>query len=304
MGVTILVLLIIAHFGNAEALSYERVFGYDVHEYEGDYSYGYCSGTLARRTNHRTWSTRRFMWWQYEACSSGRTYVTCGGDLRCTSPRRRCGRACTLWTNTKGTGTNAVSQANEFVDSVLLQRMTALVRETSEQLSLPSHFFRVHGTSLRNDDLEVDVISGRFKNFGNAVRRRGNCVHSMVAENVTISCSLSIDGVVAELLAEWECECWYGSKNYIHVDAPMCATTGLLEVTSARNKPAFLRTFLVDDSCFEVTHGDNNFLNSGRRNNFDSHISRYLGEQLQQKFYSYYEEKLEQAFSSLSFSMF
>uniref|UniRef100_A0A6M2D088 Putative salivary secreted protein n=1 Tax=Rhipicephalus microplus TaxID=6941 RepID=A0A6M2D088_RHIMP len=304
MGVIILVLFIIAHFGNAEALSYERVFDYDVHEYEGDYPYGDCSGTLVQSTNHRTWSTRRLMWWQYEACSSGRTYVTCGGELRCTSTRRRCGRACTLWTNTRGTGTNTVSQANEFVDSVLLQRMPTLVRETSEHLSLPSCYFTVHSTSWRENDLEVEVISGRFRNFRNAVRRRGNCVHSMVAGNVTISCSLSIDGVVAELMTETECGCWYGSRNYIHVDARMCGTTGRLEVTSARNEPAFLRTFVVDNSCFDVTLGGNFFLSSNQRNSLESDIRRYLVTQLQQKFSSYYEEKLEQAFSRMSFSMF
>ncbi|KAL1425111.1 hypothetical protein MTO96_019460 [Rhipicephalus appendiculatus] len=102
----------------------------------------------------------------------------------------------------------------------------------------------------------------------------------MVAGNVTVTCSLSIDGVVAELMTETECGCWHGSRNYINVDARMCGTTGRLEVTSARNEPAFLRTFVVDNSCFEVTLGDNLYLSSSRRSNFESQIRRVGAEEL------------------------
>ncbi|XP_037509299.2 uncharacterized protein LOC119385144 isoform X2 [Rhipicephalus sanguineus] len=241
------------------------------------------------------------MWWQHDACTSGRTYVTCNGDLKCGSVRQRCGRRCTLWTNTRGT--SSVSQANELVDTVLLQKMPTLIRESSSYFSLPSYYFRIHGTSWRDVDLDVDVVSGRFKNFKSSVRRRGDCVPSMAWGNVTISCSLSIDGVAAELMAETECGCWYDSKNYIHVDARMCGTTGRLEVTSAGNEPAFLSTFNVDNSCFEVAFADN-YLSSTQSNNFESHIRQYLVQQLRQKFHSYYETTLEQAFSSMRFSLF
>ncbi|KAL1439074.1 hypothetical protein MTO96_047535 [Rhipicephalus appendiculatus] len=68
--------------------------------------------------------------------------------------------------------------------------------------SLLSLLSQVYSTAWTNNDLEVDIISGRFKNFNTAVRRNDDCVFLVVAGNVSVSCSLSIRGVIAELVTE------------------------------------------------------------------------------------------------------
>ncbi|KAH7961723.1 hypothetical protein HPB52_011581 [Rhipicephalus sanguineus] len=204
-------------------------------------------------------------------------------------------------------GTDSVGQANDFVDTVLLQRMPTLIRETvvHGHLSLPFHYFKVYKTAwLMNRDLKVYVLSGRFRHFSTAVRRNDDCVLSMVAGNVSVSCSLSIDGIVAELQTEAKGDNLLATKKSVRVDAQMYGMTGRLEVTSAMNQPAFLRSFVVENGYFHVTVGHNLELNSVRMSNFESNIRWYLGQHLQEKFYTYYEALLRHAFARKSFFLF
>lgn len=293
MRLFVLALLFVAHFGNAQG------------DADSDED---CTEAQQRAINGRPLSQRRFMWWPYDACSNGFTYVTCDGDLKCNGIRRQWGGPSvatrTLWTHTRGG--NSVSQANDFVDTVLLQRMPTLIRETFIQghLSLPYHYFKVYKTSWTNRDLKVNVLSGRFRHFNTAVTRSDDCVLSMVAGNVSVSCRLDVDGIVAELQTETKGDNLFATTKSVRVDARMSGMTGRLEVTSAMNQPAYLRTFIVENGYFDVTVGHNLELNSVRMSNFESNIRRYLGQQLQEKFYSYYETLLGHAFSRMSFFLF
>ncbi|KAL1425108.1 hypothetical protein MTO96_019459 [Rhipicephalus appendiculatus] len=126
----------------------------------------------------------------------------------------------------------------------------------------------------------------------------------MVAGNVSVSCSLGIDGIVAELQTETKGDNLLATTKSVRVEARMSGMTGRLEVTSAMNQPAFLRSFVVENGNFDVTVGHNLELNSIRMGNFKSNIRRYLSQHLQEKFYSYYQTLLGHAFSSKSFFLF
>ncbi|KAL1468027.1 hypothetical protein MTO96_041753, partial [Rhipicephalus appendiculatus] len=63
-----------------------------------------CTEAQQRAINGRPLSSRHFMWWPYDACGNGLTYVTCDGDLKCNGIRRQWGGPSistrTLWTHT------------------------------------------------------------------------------------------------------------------------------------------------------------------------------------------------------------
>ncbi|XP_075537915.1 salivary anticoagulant protein P23-like [Dermacentor variabilis] len=289
MKTFVVVLFIVIHFGNAEVSD------------EDD-----CTEAQQRAMNGRSLSSRRFMWWPFDACKDGFTRVTCEGDLECHALRLQSTgfdvSSRTLWTHTRGT--DSVSKANDFVDTVLLQRMPTLVRRYQGSFSLAPYYFKVYKTSWTNRDLKVYVNSGQFRNFDTSVRRVGDCVLAMVAGNVSLSCALSIGGIAAELHTETKGDGLLGIIKSVRVEALQYQTTGKVEVTAALNQPAFVRTLIVDNAGFEVTPGHNLELNSIRMRNFKSRMGAYLMEQMREKFYSNYEAILRHAFSRNSFFLF
>ncbi|XP_075724124.1 salivary anticoagulant protein P23-like [Rhipicephalus microplus] len=123
----------------------------------------------------------------------------------------------------------------------------------------------------------------------------------MAAGNVSVSCSLDIGGIVTERQTEMKEYNFLATTKSVRVKARMSGMTGRLEVTSAMNHPAFLRSFVVENGYFKVAVGHNLELNSVRMNNFKSNIRRYLSQNLQQKLYSYYQAVLGHAFPRKSF---
>ncbi|XP_075745793.1 uncharacterized protein LOC119167085 isoform X2 [Rhipicephalus microplus] len=296
LRIFVLVTFILAYLGNAE--------DYD-NEYDNNDGYDYgCTEEHQRALNSRPLSSRALMWWPYVECRNGLPYVTCYGDLKCNHTRQQWDGLPTarrLWTRKRAN--DRVSQACEFVDAVLQQGIPTLSRE-SHRLSLPSYNFKVDRNAWTNRDLKVKITLTRFKDFSRVVSKINACVPSMKNGNVSVSCDLNIGGIEAMLLAETKGDSLLGDAKLVRVNAFLYPMVGKLEVTCAMNKPAFLRSFVVKGDYIEVTVGENLDLNPLRMSIFKTHIRHYIGTQQEEKLDSYYEERLKDAFSRVTFFFF
>lgn len=203
-------------------------------------------------------------------------------------------------------GSSSVSQANDFIDVVLLQRMPALIRETAglfPAAPLPPHYFKVYKTAITNRDLKVNVTRGGIRNFDTAVHRVGDCIPAVIAGNTSVSCTLSFDGILAELVAVTKGDNLLGIVKSVDVEAIVYNTTGRLEVTAAPNRPGFVRTLFVETVNFDIRPGANLDLNEVRMNNFKTHISNFLREELFMNIYGNYQTLLNHACSRMNFAL-
>uniref|UniRef100_L7MBL5 Putative amblyomma 40-33 family member n=1 Tax=Rhipicephalus pulchellus TaxID=72859 RepID=L7MBL5_RHIPC len=203
-------------------------------------------------------------------------------------------------------GSSSVNQANDFIDVVLLQRMPALIRETPglfPAAPLPPHYFKVYKTSITNRDLKVNVTRGGIRNFDTAIHRVGDCIPALVAGNTSVSCTLSFDGILAELVAVTKGDNLLNIVKSVDVEALVYNTTGRLEVTAAPNRPGFVRTLFVEGVNFDVRPGSNLDLNEVRMNNFKTHIANFLREELYMNIYGNYQILLNHACARMSFAL-
>uniref|UniRef100_G3MRY7 Salivary secreted protein n=1 Tax=Amblyomma maculatum TaxID=34609 RepID=G3MRY7_AMBMU len=203
-------------------------------------------------------------------------------------------------------GSNKVNEANDFIDVVLLQRMPMLIRDTPglyPTAPLPPFTFKVYKTAITNRDLKVNVTRGGIKNFDTAVRRVGDCDPKVVAGNTSVTCVISFDGIASDMVAVTKGDNLLGTIKDVGVQAVVYNTTGTMEVTAARNRPGFVRTFFVEHVKLEVTPGDNLDLNAVRMSNFKSYIANYLREELYLNLYGNYQTLLNYAVATMNFSM-
>ncbi|XP_037510945.1 uncharacterized protein LOC119387583 isoform X2 [Rhipicephalus sanguineus] len=203
-------------------------------------------------------------------------------------------------------GSSSVNQANDFIDVVLLQRMPALIRETPglfPAASLPPHYFKVYKTSITNRDLKVNVTRGGIRNFDTAIHRVGDCVPALVAGNTSVSCTLSFDGILAELVTVTKGDNLLNIVKSVDVEALVYNTTGRLEITAAPNRPGFVRTLFVEGVNFDVRPGANLDLNEVRMNNFKTNIANFLREELYMNIYGNYQILLNHAAARMSFAL-
>uniref|UniRef100_A0A6M2E867 Putative conserved secreted protein n=1 Tax=Amblyomma tuberculatum TaxID=48802 RepID=A0A6M2E867_9ACAR len=203
-------------------------------------------------------------------------------------------------------GSDRVNEANDFIDVVLLQRMPSLMKETPglyPSAPVPPFSFKVYKTAITNRDLKVNVTRGAIKNFDTSVRRVGNCDPKVVAGNTCVTCKLSFDGIAADLVAVTKGDNLFGTVKNVDVQAVVYNTTGMFEVTAARNQPGFVRTFFVEHVNLEVTPGGNLDLNAIRMINFKSYIANYLREELYLNLYGNYQTLLNYAVARMNFSL-
>ncbi|XP_075537917.1 salivary anticoagulant protein P23-like isoform X2 [Dermacentor variabilis] len=201
-------------------------------------------------------------------------------------------------------GSSSASQANDFIDVVLLQRMPVLIRETPglfPAAPLPPYDFKVYKTSITNRDLKVNVTRGGLRNFDTAVIRVGDCIPALVAGNTSVSCTLSFDGILAELVTVTKGDNLLGIVKSVDVEALVYNTTGRLEVTAAPNRPGFVRTLFVESVNFDVRPGSNLDLNEVRMSNFKSYIANFLREELYMNIYGNYQTLLNHAVARMNF---
>lgn len=186
-----------------------------------------------------------------------------------------------------------VDDSNNYIDMVLHERMPRLFNMSpSLYPSIPSFTFTVYKTGLTNRDLKVNVTEGAFKNFDWAIRRMGDCNPVVEEGNTSISCNLEFNGIVADLAALTEGDTIFGSLKTVNVEALLYNTTGRLEITARRYRPAYLRAFYVEDVKFDIKPSDNLYLNEVRMRNFKTFVTNKLKGEFYKNIYGNYKRLL------------
>uniref|UniRef100_A0A0C9R6Q0 Putative secreted salivary gland peptide n=1 Tax=Amblyomma americanum TaxID=6943 RepID=A0A0C9R6Q0_AMBAM len=202
-----------------------------------------------------------------------------------------------------GSQVNSVTQANNFIDFVFLERMPNLIKDTPglyPSAPLPPFTFTVEKTAITNRDLVVNVTMGGLKNFDTAVRRFGDCEPGEEAGNASITCRLSFDGIAADIFTMTKGDNLLATVKSVTVEAVVRNSTGLFDFTKAPNRPGFVRAFVVQHADFYITPGDNLDLNAIRMSEFTYYIARYLREELQSNLYGSYKRMLDFAFGPMT----
>ncbi|KAH7963225.1 hypothetical protein HPB52_020180 [Rhipicephalus sanguineus] len=163
--------------------------------------------------------------------------------------------------------------------------------------------YQVYKTSITNRDLKVNVTRGGIRNFDTAIHRVGDCVPALVAGNTSVSCTLSFDGILAELVTVTKGDNLLNIVKSVDVEALVYNTTGRLEITAAPNRPGFVRTLFVEGVNFDVRPGANLDLNEVRMNNFKTNIANFLREELYMNIYGNYQILLNHAAARMSFAL-
>lgn len=189
-----------------------------------------------------------------------------------------------------------VNDSNNYIDMVLQQRMPRLFNMSSQlypSAPIPSFTFTVYKTAFTNRDLKVNVTEGAFKNFDWAIRRVGDCNPVVEDRNTSISCNLEFNGIAADLVALTQGDTIFGSVKTVNIEAVVYNTTGRLELTSGRYRPAYLRAFYVEDVNFDIKPTDNLYLNGVRTRNFKTLVTNKLKGEFYKHIYGVYKRLLK-----------
>uniref|UniRef100_G3MSN5 Uncharacterized protein n=1 Tax=Amblyomma maculatum TaxID=34609 RepID=G3MSN5_AMBMU len=200
-------------------------------------------------------------------------------------------------------GSSGVAQANHFIDFVFLERMPNLIKETPglyPSAPLSPFTFTVEKTAITNRDLVVNVTMGGLKNFDTAIRRFGDCEPRQEAGNSSITCTLSFDGIAADVFTVVKGDNILATVKSVNVDGVVHNATGVFDFTKAPNRPGYIRTFVIRHADFYVTPGDNLDLNAVRMSEFTYYISKYLRDTLYSYLYGPYKRVLDFAFGPMT----
>ncbi|XP_077555895.1 salivary anticoagulant protein P23-like isoform X3 [Haemaphysalis longicornis] len=220
---------------------------------------------------------------------------------------------------------NTVSDANDLIDAHLLPRMHNLVKATPglyPWARLAPFRFKVASTGITNIDLKAHVVRAGFKNFETAVRRVGDCTpgedvyrrvprqasdvrsRTLYYGNTTITCTFAFDGIKAYLVVEARGDSIFDTLKTVVVEASMHDTTARFEVTTAQDKPAHVRTFILESVGFRIWPDEEELdLTTSRMESFKSVIAQQLTEEFVRKVYVDYRRLLNHACSRINFSL-
>ncbi|XP_077555894.1 salivary anticoagulant protein P23-like isoform X2 [Haemaphysalis longicornis] len=180
----------------------------------------------------------------------------------------------------------------------------------------------VASTGITNIDLKAHVVRAGFKNFETAVRRVGDCTpgedvyrrvprqasdvrsRTLYYGNTTITCTFAFDGIKAYLVVEARGDSIFDTLKTVVVEASMHDTTARFEVTTAQDKPAHVRTFILESVGFRIWPDEEELdLTTSRMESFKSVIAQQLTEEFVRKVYVDYRRLLNHACSRINFSL-
>ncbi|KAG0432478.1 hypothetical protein HPB47_020815 [Ixodes persulcatus] len=165
-----------------------------------------------------------------------------------------------------------VTDSNVFMDTVLSQRVPALIRTTPSlypAAQIPFHSFKIKKTGLGIRDLKVNLTEGAVKGLDTLVRRVGDCNRPIqVAGNTSITCTLDLSGLNVTYTAQ---------------------------ATANPGKDGSVRTFLVEQITLSASYDSNLDLNIERSRAFRSEVRNYTNAELYKILYGSYLTVLNQA---------
>lgn len=201
---------------------------------------------------------------------------------------------------------SSVRDANHFVDTVLGEKVPALIREYQSLYpyagTLPSYFEIPSTNVLTNRALQVDVSHGEFRGFDSAVKRSGDCQAPLLKDaRTSIKCTLDLAGITANFTATTRGDNLLATQKVVWVRAVVVDTPGQLEAVAEPGRNGVLHTFQIDNLKLRVTNDDNLKLNARRQREFTRYFEEIVRIRLLDFFYDNYRRVLARAVSSVPF---
>uniref|UniRef100_A0A0K8RFJ0 Putative salivary protein antigen p23 n=1 Tax=Ixodes ricinus TaxID=34613 RepID=A0A0K8RFJ0_IXORI len=205
---------------------------------------------------------------------------------------------------TKANGVT-VTDSNVFVDTVLSQRVPAIIRTTPSlypAAQIPFHNFKIKKTGLGIRDLKVNLTEGAVRGLDTLVRRVGDCNRPIqVAGNTSITCTLDLSGLNVTYTAQTKGDNVLSTRKTIWVHVAVRNTTARFEATANPGKDGSVRTFLVEQITLSASYDSNLDLNQERSRAFRSEVRNYTNAELYKILYGSYLTVLNQAVAGTFF---
>uniref|UniRef100_V5H8W5 Putative conserved secreted protein n=1 Tax=Ixodes ricinus TaxID=34613 RepID=V5H8W5_IXORI len=200
-----------------------------------------------------------------------------------------------------------VIEANNFVDTVLQERLPLVVRQSPSLFPaahIPVFNFLVPSNAITNRDLDVNMTEGMIHGLDTALRRMGDCQSRDVKDGFpSILCTLDLNEVNTTFLALTRGDNVVRSLKHIWVHAVTVDSIARLEITGSQTRVASLRAFDVQNLHFVTTYDRELHLNTDRSRQFKEHVELKVKEALQDIMQNENQKVLTQA-GPLSPSLF
>uniref|UniRef100_A0A0K8R7U8 Putative cytotoxin-like protein n=1 Tax=Ixodes ricinus TaxID=34613 RepID=A0A0K8R7U8_IXORI len=178
-----------------------------------------------------------------------------------------------------------VIEANNFVDTVLQERLPLVVRQSPSLFPaahIPVFSFVVPHNAITNRDLDVNMTEGMIHGLDTALRRMGDCQSRDVKDGFpSIQCTLDLNEVNTTFLALTRGDNVVRSLKHIWVHAVTVDSIARLEITGSQTRVASLRAFDVQNLHFVTTYDRELHLNTDRSRQFKEHVELKVKEALQ-----------------------
>ncbi|CAN8025403.1 unnamed protein product [Ixodes persulcatus] len=178
-----------------------------------------------------------------------------------------------------------VNEANNFVDTVLNERLQRAVRLSGSLFPfapIPVFNFVVPNNATTNRDLDVEMTEGLIHGLDTALRRMGDCQSRNVNDGFpSILCTLDFSGVNTTFLALTTGDDVAGELKLAWVHVVTVDSIARLEITGSETRVASLQAFDVQNLQLITTYNRDLHLNTDRSRQFKEHVELKVKEALQ-----------------------
>lgn len=198
-----------------------------------------------------------------------------------------------------------VHDANNFVDTVLTEKLPPLVRASLNLfpvVRIPFFNFDVAKNAPTNRNLHANLTEGAIRNLDIGVRRMGECQVPAVTEGIpTIACTLDLNGINTTFIAYTRGDNLLSSLKEIWVNVLTVDSVARFEATGNQRRESQLRTFEVPHLHFTTLYNSDLHLNTERQRQFKAHIEAKVKQTLQEALYADYKLQLTRAVAATPF---
>lgn len=198
-----------------------------------------------------------------------------------------------------------ITDSNVFIDTVLKQKMPALVKATPSlypAAQVPEFRLKIKKNSLTNRDLKANLTQGKIVGLGTAVQRDRNCIKPVqLAGNTSVTCNLVISGINATFVAQTRGDNLLGTEKNIWVLVAVTNATARFLASAAPGKDGTVKTFIVENLSLRTTNDNSLDLNDERRRIFYAEIEARVRSELNRIFRHEYLDLLNRAVADTYF---